>query len=179
MNILQKVTLAAAVLGLTATGATGAEILGKQPGSAPTIDYRAPMSVWNGIYGGVSAVGVMTNPDNQWGLSGTVGVNTGFDFVLLGGEVSIVGLNDGGAFTAQGQALVRGGVILSDTVVVYGTAGLAREFAGGNDNFGLLGAGMELAVSNDVTVRGQYLYANELGGGADQQQVSVGAFMKF
>jgi outer membrane immunogenic protein len=179
MKLLRTTTLAATLMGVALGNATGAELLGPGPSSAPTIDYRVTQSVWNGIYGGVSAVGVLTNPDNQWGLGATLGVNTGFDFVLLGGEVSVIGLNDAGTLTGQGQILGRAGIILSDKIAVYGTAGASREFVGGSDSFGLLGAGMELAVSQDTTIRGQYLYANELGGGTDQQQISVGAFMKF
>lgn len=147
--------------------------------NVPVGDFSSSVSVWDGIYGGISAVGVMTSPDNQYGLQGTLGFNGGSDFFLLGVEGSVLGLNDGGSFTAQGQVLGRAGLVLSEEFMIYGAAGVAQEFSGGSDTFGLLGGGIEVAISDDVTLRGQYLYGNELGGAPDQQQVSIGALWHF
>jgi len=56
---------------------------------------------------------------------------------------------------------------------------VGAELSSGNESFGLLGGGVEVAFSESLSFRGQYLYGNELNGGPDQSQVSLGTVFNF
>ncbi|HUS96582.1 MAG TPA: hypothetical protein VMX97_07585, partial [Hyphomicrobiaceae bacterium] len=93
----------------------------------------------------------------------------------------VIGLRDTGSgdWDAQAQLLGRGGVPVSDDILVYAAAGFGAEIAGSAETFALVGGGVEVAFSDTLSFRGQYLYGNELSGGADQHQVSLGTLFHF
>ena len=134
---------------------------------------------WSGFYAGVMGTLVTQGGDTFAAFGPVAGINAGFDFVVAGAEVAVVGYNDGGDLNLQAQFLVRGGALLSDEILVYGAGGVGAELSSGNESFGLFGGGVEVAFSESLSFRGQYLYGNELNGGADQSQVSLGTVFNF
>ncbi len=93
---------------------------------------------WTGFYAGV--FGAVRDSDvagGQAGLGINAGVNAQLDIVLVGAEVTLQGLSGGAVETAYGEVLGRGGLVLTDDVLLYAAAGYGWDLAGGR----LRGAG--------------------------------------
>jgi outer membrane immunogenic protein len=187
MNTLNKVALVA-LLSTTATGgALAADAIGLPPPAlpaAPVVDYGG--FDWNGFYAGVNA-GLqheIAPGENSWTLGGQIGVNTTFDFVLVGAEVGIDGVFDTPDTYAYGSVLGRAGVLVSNELLAYGAVGYGSDFgaANGSGNHVLAGGGLEFAATDDVSIRGQYLYGWEQSGAAtasDVHKFQIGANFHF
>jgi outer membrane immunogenic protein len=135
---------------------------------------------WDGFYAGVYGVGQMSPAGGaQFGLGLDLGVNARFEFVLVGAEVAVQGLAGGTGSSAYVQGLGRAGLVATDDLIIYAAGGLGVDVGpvGGTD--ALLGGGVELAVTDDVTLRGQYLHGFALTGANPKNQVSVGANFHF
>lgn len=137
---------------------------------------------WSGFYAGVygaaqngSASGV------QYGLGAVAGVNAQFDFYLLGAEVAVSGLADNGVVgeTTYGQILGRAGLVVSDNVMIYAAGGYGIDLGVPDEEDALLGGGVELAVTDAISVRAQYLHGFPVQGGNAKDQFSVGASYHF
>jgi outer membrane immunogenic protein len=134
---------------------------------------------WSGFYAGVYGVaGTSPVGGDQAGLGVVLGANARFDYVLVGGEVSIQGLTGGAGDTAYVEGLGRIGVAATDEIMVFAAAGLGADL-GGSEVDALIGGGLEFVVSDDVTVRGQYLHGYDLAGGNPKDQVTLGANFHF
>jgi outer membrane immunogenic protein len=135
---------------------------------------------WNGFYAGVYGV-TQVSPagGTQFGLGLDLGVNARFEFVLVGAEIAVHGLAGGAGTSTYIQGLGRAGVAATDDLVIYAAGGLGLDAGpvGGTD--ALLGGGLELAVTDAVTLRGQYLHGFALTGANPKNQVSVGANFHF
>jgi hypothetical protein len=111
---------------------------------------------WEGIYLGASAGVGFGSPI----LEGTIGFNK------VSGDI-LFGIEGTGIFYTLGAVGVevqgRLGVLAGDDVLLYGAGGFGTF--GGGVGYGLLGAGIELAVSDQMTLGGQ-LTANSLGTGS-------------
>lgn len=186
MNALNKVALVA-LLSTTATGgALAADAIGLPPPAlpaAPVVDYGG--FDWNGFYAGVNAgMHNEIGANNSWTLGGQLGVNTTFDFVLLGAEVGIDGVFDTPDTYAYGSVLGRAGVLVSNELLAYGVVGYGTDFgaANGSGEHILAGGGLEFAATDDVTIRGQYAYGWEQTGAATAGNIhkfSIGANFHF
>lgn len=135
---------------------------------------------WSGFYAGV--YGTVRNGSvsgTQYGLGLNVGVNTQFDFYLLGAEVAVEGLEGGVGETTYGQILGRAGLVATDNVVVYAAGGYGIDLGAPQEQDALVGGGVEMAVSNNVSVRAQYLHGFATEGGNDKDQVTIGALFHF
>lgn len=135
---------------------------------------------WNGFYAGIYGVGQFSPAaGSQLGVGLNVGVNARFDFVLIGGEIAVQGLTGGVGNGAYIQGLGRVGVAATDDVIIFAAGGLGVDLGpvGGTD--GLLGGGVELAVTDSVSLRGQYLHGFALTGANSKDQVTVGANFHF
>jgi outer membrane immunogenic protein len=101
------------------------------------------------------------------------------EFVLVGAEVAVHGLGGGAGTGAYVQTLGRAGVAATDDVVLYAAGGLGVDVGpvGGTD--ALVGGGVELALTDAVSVRGQYLHGFAITGANPKTQVSVGANFHF
>jgi outer membrane immunogenic protein len=135
---------------------------------------------WNGFYAGVYGVTQVSAADGtQFGLGLDLGVNARIEFVLVGAEVAVHGLGGGAGQSAYVQTLGRAGVVATDEVVLYAAGGLGVEVgpAGGTD--ALVGAGVELGVTDEVTLRGQYLHGFAITGANQKNQVTLGANFHF
>jgi len=135
---------------------------------------------WGGFYAGVMGTGALTQPDNLFGLTGVIGYNAVFDVAVLGAEAGLSALSGagGGAWDVQARALARGGILIGDDVLVFAAGGIAGDLSG-DETYALVGGGVEIAFSDAVSFRGEYLYGNELGGGADRHEISSGALIHF
>ena len=135
---------------------------------------------WNGFYAGVFA-GAQNSPvgGTQYGLGVQAGVNAQFDFYLLGAEVAVQGLGGGNVNTSDGQILGRAGLVVSDNVVVYAAGGYGIDLGVPTEEDALLGGGVELAVTDNISVRAQYLHGFPLEGGNPKDQFTVGANFHF
>jgi outer membrane immunogenic protein len=135
---------------------------------------------WNGFYAGVYGV-TQASPagGTQFGLGLDLGINARFEFVLVGAEIAVQGLGGGTGSSAYLQGLARAGVVATDDVIVYAAGGLGVDLGpvGGTD--ALLGGGVEFAVTEAVTLRGQYLHGFAITGANPKNQVSVGANFHF
>ncbi|HVY51547.1 MAG TPA: porin family protein [Devosia sp.] len=134
---------------------------------------------WNGFYAGVFGA-ARTSPvaGGQLGLGIDAGVNARLEFVLVGAEVAIEGLG-GATDTIYGQALGKAGIALTDSAILYGTGGIGASLAGPSESDGLLGGGVELALTNDVSVDARYLHGFALSGANPKDQITVGANFHF
>ncbi|RDE09203.1 outer membrane protein [Pelagibacterium lacus] len=188
MKTLKTLALAAAVSTAAAGGALAADAIGVPAPiipPAPVVDMGSGFD-WNGFYAGISG-GVQNETvpgDTSWALGAQAGVNSQFDFFLVGAEVSIEGVFDDPDTYAYGSALARGGVLVTDELLAYGAIGYGTDFdaATGPGDHVLAGGGLEFAATDDVSVRGQYLYGWEQSGAAgasDVHKFTIGANFHF
>ncbi|QMV02048.1 outer membrane beta-barrel protein [Devosia sp. D6-9] len=135
---------------------------------------------WNGFYGGVYGAGQFSpERGNQYGLGLDLGVNATFDFYLVGAEVAVQGLTSGSGETSYGQVLARGGVLVADDLALYATAGYGIDLGVPEQSNWLLGGGVEMAITDNVSLRAQYLHGFEAEGANQTNQVTIGANYHF
>jgi outer membrane immunogenic protein len=135
---------------------------------------------WNGFYAGVYGVS-QASPvgGGQYGIGLDVGVNARFEFVLVGAEVAYHGVVGGAGATSYLQGLARLGVAVTDDVVIYGAGGAGIDLGPPAETDALLGGGVELALADQISVRGQYLHGFALTGANPKEQVTLGANFHF
>jgi outer membrane immunogenic protein len=175
-------TIAAATLltlvPLAGANAADAIALPVQTAEMPLYDDAAGFD-WNGFYAGVYGVGrISPVGGTQFGIGIDIGANAQFDFFLIGGEVALQGLTGGAFDTAYGEVLGRTGVVITDEVLLYAAAGYGTDF-GVTDSDVLIGGGVELAVNDNVTLRGQYLHGFPITGGNPKDEITFGANYHF
>jgi outer membrane immunogenic protein len=138
---------------------------------------------WSGFYAGVfSGIESAGLSGVQPALGVQAGVSAQFDFLLVGAEVSVRGsasndLDMGSA--ASGQILGRAGLVVDDDVLVYAASGYGMDLGSPGESELLVGGGVELAVTNDVSVQAEYLHGFPLDGGSDTDQITLGANFHF
>ncbi|WP_338723568.1 outer membrane beta-barrel protein [Devosia sp. XK-2] len=183
MRIAKTFALAGLATALPASAAMAADLI-----TVPT-STQAELPIandagfdWNGFYAGIHGAAQNGSvSDTQYGLGVQAGVNAQFDFYLLGAEVAVTGLADNGTVgeTSYGQILGRAGLVVSDNVAVYAAGGYGIDLGVPNEEDALLGGGVELAVTDNVSVRAQYLHGFPIQGGNDKNQFTVGASYHF
>ena len=183
MSLFKKMALAALATTIP-TGAAFAADLITVPTSTPAEMpvYEEPGFVWSGFYAGVYG-GAQNGATSgtQYGLGIQAGVNAQFDFYLLGAEVAVHGLTGGTVGdTTYGQILGRAGLVVSDDVLVYAAGGYGIDLGPPDEQDVLLGGGVELAVTDSISVEAQYLHGFPLNGGANSKdQFTIGANFHF
>ena len=135
---------------------------------------------WGGFYAGLYGVG-QNSPagGGQYGLGLNLGVNATFDFYLVGAEVAFQGLKSGAGDTTYADLLARGGLLVTDDILVYAATGYGIDTGAPAESDILLGAGAEFAVTDNVSLRAQYLHGFPVTGGNDKDQVTLGASFHF
>lgn len=182
MSLFKKLALAALATTLPMGAAFAADLI-TVPTSTPVEVpvYEEPGFDWNGFYAGV--YGGAQNGSvsgTQYGLGVQAGVNAQFDFYLLGAEVSVHGLTGGNVGnTTYGQILGRAGLVVTDNVLVYAAGGYGIDLGTPEEDDALLGGGVELAVTDNISVEAQYLHGVPINGGNAKDQVTVGANFHF
>ncbi len=147
----------------------------------PAETYR-PVTNWQGPYAGVHVGGGVgrVGPTNTSGVLGGVqgGYNAQFDQVVVGGEADLTlsdvrnkSWSEKSRENWTGTARARAGYAFGN-VLAYGTGGLAVGGHSYSNQYGktdttdvgyVLGAGAEMQVHQNVTLRGEYLYYNFSG----------------
>lgn len=135
---------------------------------------------WTGFYAGVYGV-TQTSPlgGTQFGLGLDLGVNAQFEFVLVGAEVSVQGLTGGAGPGAYMQALGRAGVVATDDLVIFATGGVGANLGPAGGTNVLVGGGVEFALTDSVSLEGQYIHGFAITGANPRDQVSVGVNFHF
>ena len=135
---------------------------------------------WSGFYAGVygGAQGGSAS-GTQYGLGIQAGVNAQFEFYLLGAEVAVHGLNGDVGNTSYGQILGRAGLVVTDDVLVYAAGGYGIDLGAPKESDVLIGGGVEVAVTDSVTVEAQYLHGFPVEGDNAKDQITIGANFHF
>jgi outer membrane immunogenic protein len=136
--------------------------------------YDSPLFSFEGFYVGATAgVGAFPVP----GVVGTVGVVAGANFevtdaFLLGGEFQGDALWNGGGFVGF-DALFLGkiGAYLADDIMLYGSGGGGWVAGVGSYAFG---AGLEMAVAEQISVRGEVMATGTWGAMPNGGKATVG-----
>jgi outer membrane immunogenic protein len=176
MIVLRSLTLAA----VAACVASGTALAGDLPSRStyvPPADTYKPVANWQGPYAGVHLGGGVgrVGPTNTSGVLGGVqgGYNAQFDQVVVGGEADLTlsdvrnkSWSEKSRENWTGTARARAGYAFGN-VLAYGTGGLAVGSHSYTNQYGkidstdvgyVIGAGAEVQVQPNVTVRGEYLY---------------------
>jgi outer membrane immunogenic protein len=135
---------------------------------------------WDGFYAGVYGTVTESAVNNvAYGLGVNAGFSRAFDFVLVGGEVAFHALGNDVMGTGYLQAVGRGGVLVTDNVVLFGATGFGTDTGPLDDNHVLAGAGIEVGVTDTISLRGQYLHGFPVTNATPIEQVTFGAEFHF
>lgn len=176
MTFKRSIVLAACGAAFFSGAAWAGDLPSRSTYLPPAETYR-PVTNWQGPYAGVHLGGGVgrVGPTNTSGVLGGVqgGYNAQFDQFVVGGEADLTlsdvrnkSWSEKSRQNWTGTARVRAGYAFGN-VLAYGTGGLA---VGGNsysNRYGktdttdvgyVLGAGAEVQVHQNVSLRGEYLY---------------------
>lgn len=186
--MFRSIVLAGVVALSTGVAAQAADLIIP---TTPVAIYELAGFSWEGLYAGVRG-GVAGYADNggaqgNFGLvGGVVGVNLIVaDPLLIGAEIS------GDYYwnaTTTGTAIfanVKAGVVVTDAALIYALAGVGVDTSGGvSSSLYQFGGGVELAVTDSVTVRGEVVAQGDFSAGAgdtfiEGAQATVGVFYHF
>lgn len=179
MTILGR--LAIAVIATAAPGLAYAADLITLPTSTDEVVAVADAGIdWSGFYAGVFGVSQSSPAGGaQYGLGIDLGFNAQFEFVLVGAEIAVQGLTGDAGSTTYLQGLARLGVAVTDDVVLFAAAGTGVDLGPPTESDALFGGGVELALTDDVSLRAQYLRGVPVTGANPKDQVSLGANFHF
>jgi opacity protein-like surface antigen len=167
MNTI-KIALLATVAGAALTSATLAADPIVMLDPTPVVNNFSGFD-WEGVYGGLYVAG-HSNP-GAFGIGGNVGVNILLDPVLLGVEGDISWYTNN---TWEGQAHARLGVLVTDDVLFYGLAGFGANSV--TSTYIPVGVGLEVAVTDRLSLKGQYEYHWDTDNGAESAHVGKFGF---
>lgn len=181
MNI--KTLLLATVAATAATAAHAADPI--LPAPVVPVAPIASAFGWDGLYAGLR-LGAQNEVsfDTNFLLGVEIGANAVFDMFVLGGELGLDAVFASPDTYAYGEITVRGGVLLTDQVLVYATAGFGTDFdaALGSGDHVLAGLGAEFALTENVSLDARYVYGWEQSGAAtasDIHKFTIGANFHF
>ena len=170
----------AAALCLACVPTQAAETIGLSSNAQAEVPVAAPSAFdWSGFYAGIYGVAESDSGNGAVGLGVQAGVNAQFDFYLVGADVAVQGLNGAGSGGADGQLLGRAGLVVTDNVLVYAAGGYGLALDSPNDGAGLLGGGLEVGLTDSVSLEGRYLRSFPVDGSAPAQQLTLGANFHF
>lgn len=184
MNMLKKVAVAALLTTTATGGALAADAIGLPPPVLPPVPVVDQGGFdWSGFYAGLN-VGAQNEvtAETSWAVGGQLGFNAAFDFFVLGAELGVDAIFADPDTYAYGSILARGGVLVTNELLAYGAVGYGSDFgaATGSGDHILAGGGLEFAATDNVSVRGQYLYGwEQTGAGNDVHKFSIGANFHF
>jgi outer membrane immunogenic protein len=123
--------------------------------------------LYAGVYGGAFSAG---------SLYGAVGLVAGVNFALVesvyvGGEFQVGWIGGGGGSTWDALGLARVGAAVTDSVMVYGDLGVGLL---DSDAVWAVGGGIELAVTEAISVRGDIQGIGAWGGGFEAVKATAG-----
>ena len=193
----RSLTLGVAAAALLAGGAQAADLIIP---TTPQPIYEAAGFNWEGLYAGVRAGGSWIGDTNIYGNvqavggtagAGVVGAAVGVNFLpvdpfLLGAEVTGDYVWYNGTSSGEFFANLRAGAVVTDSVLVYAIGGVGVQ-TNNNVSTGLyqLGGGVELAVTDAVTVRGELVGQGDFNNNGandpffESAKATVGVFYHF
>lgn len=168
MNLAHKLLAGAALAVLMASTASAADLLVDTP--ADPI-YSSPLFDFEGLYFGGTAGGALSGS-----LFGTLGVVVGANFAVTDGIIAGVEFQgdtywNGGFAAYDALALGRVGGFLSDNAMVYGDLGVGLLNSAPAYAFG---GGVELAMTDNLSVRGDLQGLGVFGGTPSVAKATVG-----
>ena len=139
--------------------------------------YSSPLYDFEGLYAGITGGGAFAGG----GLYGTLGVVVGSNFAITDGIIAGIEFQgstywDGAFSSYDALALGRVGGFLSDNTLIYGALGAG--FADGSPVYAF-GAGLELAVTETISVRGELQGLGEFGAGPSVGKATAGLLFRF
>jgi outer membrane immunogenic protein len=135
---------------------------------------------WSGFYAGVYGVAQRGGErDAEVGLGVEAGVNAQLNFFLVGGEVALHGLISDTIDTAYGRITGRGGVLVTEDLLAYVSAGYGIALTGTGETDALAGGGLEYAITDGISVNAEYLHGFAVEGDSPTNQISLGARFHF
>jgi len=147
---MHRLLLGIATSALLATGALAADLT-TAPAPAPT--YNSAAFDWSGFYAGIYGAADFESGSIYYGIGGVLGVNAQSDNVVYGVEFK-TGVWSAGQIWPGFNA--RLGVLVDPDVLLFATAGGGLDITTPGIYYGSLGAGIEAAVSNNVSFVGSY-----------------------
>lgn len=187
---VRSLTLGVAAAALLAGGAQAADLIIP---TTPQPIYEAAGFNWEGLYVGARLGGEFVG-DNAIGTGvasstlGVVGAAVGVNFLpadplLIGAEVTADYLWNGDYATGEFFANLRAGAVVTDNVLVYALGGIGTQTRNGT-NTGLyqLGGGLEVGVTDAVSVRAELVGVGDFAAGGnffDGAKATVGVFYHF
>jgi outer membrane immunogenic protein len=181
MRMFDRIAIVALAAFVPAAGSHAADLISYPVGEQAAMPVAADTGFdWGGFYAGVYGVGQLSPVQGtQYGAGVNLGVNAQFDFFLVGAEVALHGLTGGTIDTTYGQVLGRAGVLITEDVLLYAAAGYGIDLGWPAEDDVLAGGGLELALTDDITVRAQYLHGFSINGANPKDQFSIGANFHF
>ena len=190
---VRSLSLGVAAAALLAGGAQAADLIIP---TTPQPIYEAAGFDWEGLYAGVRVGGQFVGADASTyagypinSTSGVLGAAVGVNFIpvdpfLIGAEVTGDYIWNNSFSTGEFFANLRAGAVVTDSVLVYAIGGLGtNNRTGFSQGVYQLGAGVELAVTDSVTVRGELVGQGDFDGAADPffegAKATVGVFYHF
>lgn len=179
MRSLRSLLIAATAI--TAPGAVhAADLITVPVSSNEAVPVADAGPDWNGFYAGVYGV-TQASPMGgvQYGLGLDVGANAQFEFVLVGAEVNLHALVGGSGATGYLQGIGKFGVAVTDNVILYAAGGSGVDLGAPGETDALVGGGVELALTDDLSLNARYLRGFPISGANPKDQVTVGANFHF
>ncbi|WDR03204.1 hypothetical protein PSQ19_03200 [Devosia algicola] len=189
---VRSLSFGVAAAALMVSGAQAADLMIP---TTPQPVYQANGFSWEGLYAGIeagglfngspSAIGTLPASTTQGVIGGVVGVNfIVADPIVLGLEVQGDYVFGSAADSGLFLALAHVGVVATDNVLVYAAAGAgASTRSGVSTGVYALGGGVDVAVTDNVSVRGEVLGLGDFDGAADNffesAKATVGVFYHF
>jgi outer membrane immunogenic protein len=179
MRHLGKLIIAALISGAP-FGAFAADEITLPVSSDKSIPVTGGEFDWNGFYAGVYGVTQSSGAGGvQYGLGLNIGADARLQMVLVGGEIDLQQVTGGAGPTTQVQALGKAGVALTDDVVLYAMGGIGTDVGSVSATDALLGGGLQLAVTSNVSVEARYMHGFALSGANPKDQLTLGANFHF
>ncbi|MBU1335113.1 MAG: hypothetical protein KJ944_19855 [Alphaproteobacteria bacterium] len=190
---VRSLSLGVAAAALLAGGAQAADLIIP---TTPQPIYEAAGFDWEGLYVGARAGGQFTGSDASTyagypisSTSGVLGVAAGVNFLpmdplLVGVEVTGDYIWNNAFSTGEFFANLRAGAVVTDSVLVYAIGGVGtNNRTGFNQGVYQLGGGVELAVTDSISVRGELVGQGDFDGAADPffetAKATVGVYYHF
>jgi outer membrane immunogenic protein len=190
---VRSLSLGVAAAALLAGGAQAADLIIP---TTPQPIYEAAGFDWEGLYVGARAGGQFVGSDASLyagypinSTSGVLGAAVGVNFLpvdpfLIGAEVTGDYIWTSAFSTGEFFANLRAGAVVTDSVLVYAIGGLGTNNREGfNQGVYQLGGGVELAVTDAITVRGELVGQGDFDGASDPffegAKATVGVFYHF
>lgn len=151
---VRSLSLGVAAAALMVGGAQAADLIIP---TTPQPIYAPAGFNWEGLYAGVQGGGEFFNGTTYGVIGGHVGVNfIPADPILLGVEATGEYWWNNAVSGSEFLINARIGAVVTDSVLVYAIGGTGIENTGGNSQ-GIyqLGGGVEFAVTDSISVRGQ------------------------